>query len=159
MNKLGSTTPSDVPQRRWVSIGTDFIVSIENTASVFNIISTCVDRISRRVQYIPFRGENSAVGVSNFFFSKILKLHLLPDSIISYRDLKFISMVCTNLFSLCRISRKIYSTPHRKTYGHLKSLTGWCKLPTFLLLLSARLLGWKSPILGVCVQFCEEWWA
>ena len=80
--KLVDPTSLEVPDRRWGSIATDFIVSLPKTQNGYDCITTWVDRLSRRVHFMSSKEVDSA----NAFFANVFKLHGLPDSIVSDRD-------------------------------------------------------------------------
>lgn len=115
--KLGEPTPLDVPTRRWGSVSTDFIVKLPTTKNGFDCITTWVDRLSRRVHFIPSKVTDTAVDVANQFFTCIFKLHGLPDSVVSDRDPKFTSKFWVHLMSLCGVKRQMSSTHHPQTDG------------------------------------------
>ena len=81
--KLTDSTSLEAPERRWGSIAIDFIVKLPKTKNGFDCITTYVDRLSRRVHFVPSVESDSAVDVANTFFSHIFKLHGIPDSIVS----------------------------------------------------------------------------
>lgn len=115
--KLGIPTPLDVPTRRWGSLATDFIVKLPKTNRGHDSITTWVDRLSRRVHFIPGRTTDTAVDVANTFFCEVFKLHGLPDAIVSDRDPKFTSKFWTHLMSRCGIRTQMSSTHHPQTDG------------------------------------------
>lgn len=115
--KLGIPNPLDVPMRRWGSLATDFIVKLPMTKRGFDSITTWVDRLSRRVHFLPGRTTDTAVDVANCFFSEIFKLHGLPDSIVSDRDPKFTSKFWGQLMKRCGVTSQMSSTHHPQTDG------------------------------------------
>ena len=115
--KLGDPTSLEVPTRRWGSLATDFIVSLPKTKNGFNSITTWVDRLSRRVHFIPSKEADTAVDVANAFYSNIFKLHGIPDNIVSDRDPKFTSKFWKRLMELCGIQLKMSTSRHPQTDG------------------------------------------
>ena len=115
--KLGDPTSLEVPTRRWGSLATDFIVSLPKTKRGFNSITTWVDRLSRRVHFIPSKEADKAVDVANAFYSNIFKLHGIPDNIVSDRDPKFTSKFWKRLMELCGIQLKMSTSRHPQTDG------------------------------------------
>lgn len=115
--KLTNPTSLRVPTRRWGSVSTDFIVSLPKTKQGHNAITTWVDRISRRVHFIPCTGEDTAIETANNFFKHIFTLHGLPDEIISDRDPKFVSKFWTRLMQLCGIKKAMSTSNHPQTDG------------------------------------------
>ena len=115
--KLTDPTSLEVPERRWGSLATDFIVKLPKTKNGFDSITTYVDRLSRRVHFIPSRESDSAVDVANTFFSNIFRHHGIPDSIVSDRDPKFTSKFWKRLMELCGVKLKMSSSRHPQTDG------------------------------------------
>ena len=128
--KFTDPTPLLVPTRRWGSLATDFIVKLPKTKKGYDSITTCqvvilsypffaqwVDRLSRRVHFIPSKISDSAVDVADAFFSHIFKHHGMPDSIVSDRDPKFTSLFWKHLMKLCDIRCQMASSHHPQTDG------------------------------------------
>lgn len=115
--KLGDPNSLEIPDRRWGSIATDFIVALPKTKNGYNCITTWVDRLSRRVHFIPSKEEDTAVDSANAFFANIFKLHGIPDSIVSDRDPKFTSKFWKRLMELCGIKLKMSTSRHPQTDG------------------------------------------
>ena len=113
------TDPSslEVPQRRWGSLSTDFIVGLPRTKNGYDSITTWVDRLTRRVHFIPSKETDTAVDVANAFFSNLFKHHGLPDSIVSDRDPKFTSSFWRKLMGLCGVKLKMSTSHHPQTDG------------------------------------------
>ncbi len=115
--KLTESTSLEVPHRQWGSIAGDFIVKLPKTKNGYDSITTYVDRLSRRVPFIPSKYSDTAVDVANTFFSNLFKHHGMPDSIVSDRNPKFTSKVWTRLMGLCGVKLKMYSSRHPQTDG------------------------------------------
>lgn len=115
--KLGDPTSLEVPKRRWGSLATDFIVSLPKTKNGFDSITTWVDRLTRRVHFIPSKNNDSAVDVANAFFRNLFQHHGMPDNIVSDRDPKFKSKFWQRLMELCGIKLKMSTSRHPQTDG------------------------------------------
>ena len=115
--KFGESTSIEVPQRRWGSIATDFIVALPKTKNGFDCITTYVDRLSRRVHFIPSKDSDTAVDVANSFFKNIFPYHGMPDSIVSDRDPKFKSKFWKRLMELLGVQLKMSTSRHPQTDG------------------------------------------
>ena len=115
--KLTDPLSLEVPDRRWGSISSDFIVKLPKTKNGFDCITTYVDRLSRRVHFVTSKETDTAVDVANSFFSNIFKHHGMPDSIVSDRDTKFTSKFWTSLMKLCGVKLKMSSSRHPQTDG------------------------------------------
>jgi len=115
--KLTDPSSLEMPERRWGSLATDFIVHLPKTKDGYDAITTWVDRLSRRVHFIKCKTTDTAVDVADSFFTNIFKHHGLPDSIVSDRDSKFTSEFWKRLMELCGIKLKMSTSRHPQTDG------------------------------------------
>ena len=107
-----------MPERRWGSLSTDFIVHLPKTKDGYDAITTWVDKLTRRVHFIKSKTTDTAVDVADSFFTNIFKHHGLSDSIVSDRDSKFTSEFWKRLMDLCDIKLKMSTTSrHPQTEG------------------------------------------
>ena len=114
---LTDPQPLQVPTRRWGSLATDFIVSLPATKSGYDAITTWVDRLTRRVHFIPSKTTDTAVDTARNFFHYIFPLHGLPDSIVSDRDPKFTSKFWEHLMEMLNIKLNRPTSYHPQTDG------------------------------------------
>jgi len=115
--KLTDPTSLEVPERRWGSLATDFIVSLPKTKLGYDCITTWVDRLSRRVHFIPSKMSDTAVDVADSFYTHVFKHHGMPDIIVSDRDPKFTSKFWDRLMELFGVKLKMSSSRHPQTDG------------------------------------------
>ena len=115
--KLSEPTSLEMQERRWGSLGKDFIVGLPITKNGFDAITTWVDRLTRRVHFIPSNSTDIAVDVAGTFFKNIFSQHGLPENIVSDRDPKIVSKFWKHLMKLCDIQLKMSSSRHRQTDG------------------------------------------
>lgn len=114
---LNDPTALELPTRRWGMVATDFITHLPVTESGFDAITTWVDRLSRRVHFIPSRTNDTAEDAARSFFRYIMPHHGLPDAIISDRDPKFTSKFWKELMNLCGVKLRMSSSRHPQTDG------------------------------------------
>lgn len=79
--------PLPVPALNWKDIAMDFIEGLPRVNKT--VILTMVDRLSKATHFIPLGHPCMVVSVARAVFDEIIRLHILPASIISARDLVF----------------------------------------------------------------------
>lgn len=94
----------------------DFFTNRLETDARFDSITTLVDRILKQVRLVPSR-TYTALDVSRCFFDNVFRLHGIPDSIVSDRDLKFTVKLWDELMHCCGIRLKISTSRHPQTDG------------------------------------------
>jgi hypothetical protein len=97
---LNSLLPPSLP---WDSIGVDFVGPLpesKNRDGVFNSIAVVIDLLTGMVHLIPSRINYTARQMAELMFEHIYKLHGLPKSIVSDRDVLFTSTFWKRLHGL-----------------------------------------------------------
>jgi hypothetical protein len=80
-----------VPSISWTDISMDFILGLPRTKRGRNSICIVVDHFSKMAHFIPYHKSDNAAHIADLFFQKIVRLHAMPFTIISYHDAKFFS--------------------------------------------------------------------
>jgi len=82
----GKSMPNSIPEKPWMYILADFITKLP-IAQGYNSILVVVDQLTKMVHFIPTTEKTSAEGLARLFRDNVWKLHGLPESIISDREL------------------------------------------------------------------------
>ena len=84
-------TPLHVPKEPRVDISMDFILSLSRSRKERDSIFIIVDKFSKTIHFIYCRKTKDVTNLANIFFKKVVQLHSVLRSIMSNRDVKFLS--------------------------------------------------------------------
>lgn len=116
----GLLNPLAVPEKPWESIGIDFVGPLpesKNRDGSFDSITVVIDLLTGMVHLVPSRINYNARQVSELIFEEVYKLHGLPRSIVSDRDVLFTSSFWTNLHKLIGTKLHMSSSYHPQSDG------------------------------------------
>jgi transposase InsO family protein len=105
-----------VPFRPWESIGIDFIGPLTESNG-YNFLVVIIDRLTSLVHLIPCTTKLTATEFAKLFFANIVRLHGIPDSIISDRDTRFVSRFWRELTKLMGVKLLMSTAFHPQTDG------------------------------------------
>eukprot|EP00253_Pinus_taeda_P012331 PITA_12331 len=87
----GLLQPLPIPEWKWEIISMDFITGLPKTKRNNDSIMVVVDKLSKATHFIPVQSTYRAVQIAHVFMQNVFRLHGLPKTIISDRDVKFTS--------------------------------------------------------------------
>jgi len=87
---VGLLHPLPIPNRPWGSIGMDFVGPFPKSQG-YDYLWVIICRLTSMVHLIPVNTTVKASELSSIYIKEVVRLHGLPDSIVSDRDSKFTS--------------------------------------------------------------------
>ena len=79
-----------------------------------------VEKFSKMRHFIPCKTTNDASHISHLFFKEVVRIHGIPLTIVSNRDVKFMSHFWKTLCSRLGINISFGSAYHPQTDDHTK---------------------------------------
>ena len=118
----GTLMPLPIAKGRWLNISIDFISGIPTTFQNNDMIMVVVDRFSKRAHFIATNKTLTSDGVLQLFYRYIFAYHGFPQTIVSDRDIRFVSSAYKELTSRLGITLHMSSSNHPQTDGQTESI-------------------------------------
>jgi len=87
----GTLQPLDVPQWKWDSISMDFVTHLPRSTKGHDSVWVIVDRLTKCAHFLPMNQKWSMDKLGELYVREVVRLHGVPESIVSDRDPRFTS--------------------------------------------------------------------
>ena len=105
-----------IPHRPWSSMAMDFVGPFPKSRG-FDFLMVIIDRLSSMVHLLPTNTTATALDIAWLWLDNIVKLHGLPDSVVSDRDPRFVSRFWSELHRLIGVKLLKSTAYHPQTDG------------------------------------------
>jgi transposase InsO family protein len=119
---IGLLQPIPIPKRRWQVVTMDLITGLPLTRhGHHDAIVVFVDKLSKMVHYAPCTTTVDAAALAKIFLREVVRLHGVPEAIISDRDPRFTSHFWTALWKELGTKLKMSTAYHPQTDGQTEN--------------------------------------
>jgi hypothetical protein len=112
----GLLQPLPISNTVWEDLSLDFITGLPKSKG-YEAVLVAVDRLSKYSHFILLKHPYTAKSIAETFVKEIVRLHGIPNSLVSDRDPLFISHFWMELFKLQGTKLKMSSAYHPETDG------------------------------------------
>src|SRR3954465_12744892 len=99
------------------SVSMDFVSSLPRTVKNCEVIWVIMDRLTKSAHFIPMRMDYPMERLAQLYIEKIVSLHGIPSSIVSYRDPRFTSRLWEGLQKALGTKLRLSFAYHPQTDG------------------------------------------
>ncbi|KAL0556312.1 hypothetical protein IC582_004825 [Cucumis melo] len=118
----GLLQPLSIPKWKWENVSMDFITGLPRTLRGFTVIWVVVDRLTKSAHFVPGKSTYTASKWAQLYMSEIVRLHGVPVSIVSDRDVRFTSKFWKGLQTAMGTRLDFSTAFHPQTDGQTERL-------------------------------------
>ena len=115
-------TPLPMPTQPWDDVSIDVMLGLPRTVCRHDSIMVVVDRFSKMAHFVPCSKTFNATRVAQLYYREVVRLHGLPKSIVSDRDVRFTSHFWRTLRSMLGTKLKFLTVYHPHTDGQTEAV-------------------------------------
>jgi hypothetical protein len=110
----GLLQPLPIPEGVWRDLSMDFVEGPPKSQG-YSVILVVVDRLTKYAHFLAIKHPYTAATIAQTFMDNVVKLHGLPQSIVTDRNTIFVSSFWKELFKLYQVNLKLSLAYHPQT--------------------------------------------
>ena len=118
----GMLRPLPIPDKPWRVITIDFVGPLPRTADYFNYVLVVQDKFSKMAHFIPTTTNVTAEGTATLLLENVVRLHGLPEAIISDRGHEFTAHLFQQLWTAFGTELRLSTAYHPQSDGGTERL-------------------------------------
>jgi hypothetical protein len=118
----GTLRPLPIPDKPWRVITIDFVGPLPRTADYFNYVLVVQDKFSKMAHFIPTTTNVTAEETAKLLLENVVRLHGLPEAIISDRGHEFTAHLFQQLWTAFGTDLRLSTAYHPQSDGGTERL-------------------------------------
>ena len=114
---MGLLRPLPIPERPWQQVSMDLITALPKSKSGNDAIVVFVDKLTKMVHYVATTTSVTAPQLATIFMREVVRLHGVPESILSDRDPRFTAHFWRAFWSQLGTTLTMSTAYHPQTDG------------------------------------------